>query len=211
MWTCQGQSVHNLWAAIWTPNRTRWVTCKNAWVALWTKKMSSPADRFERMSEVEIRRSRRRKRTVSAHREGDKTIVLMPAHLSAAEEERVVRSLVERLDRREKRARPSDDELMERAAVLSGTWLEGKAVPLTVRWVSNQNARWGSCSSADRSIRLSDRLKGMPSHVVDYVLLHELAHLIEPNHSKRFWALVDAYPQATKAKGFLEGVSWTQR
>ena len=163
------------------------------------------------MGEVEIRRSRRRKRTVSAHREGDKTIVLVPAHLSKAEEDRVVRSLVDRLDRREQRARPSDDELMERAAVLSGRWLDGKAVPLSVRWVSNQNARWGSCSSGERSIRLSDRLKGMPSYVVDYVLLHELAHLIEPNHSKSFWALVDAYPDATKAKGFLEGVSWTQR
>ena len=163
------------------------------------------------MGEVEIRRSRRRKRTVSAHREGDKTIVLVPAHLSKAEEDRVVRSLVDRLDRREQRSRPSDDELMARAAQLSLTWLDGVAEPLTVRWVSNQNARWGSCSSADRSIRLSDRLKGMPAYVVDYVLLHELAHLIEPNHSKRFWALVDQHPDATKAKGFLEGVSWTQR
>ena len=80
-----------------------------------------------------------------------------------------------------------------------------------MRWVGNQNSRWGSCTSADRSIRLSDRLKGMPEWVIDYVLLHELAHLIEPNHSKRFWALVDAYPRPTKAKGFLEGVSWQQR
>lgn len=163
------------------------------------------------MGEVEIRRSRRRKRTVSAHREGDKTIVLVPAHISKAEEERVVRNLVERLDRREQRSRPSDDELMTRAARLSQTWLGGTAEPTTVRWVSNQNARWGSCSSADRSIRLSDRLKGMPAYVVDYVLLHELAHLIEPNHSKAFWALVDQHPEAAKAKGFLEGVSWTQR
>jgi hypothetical protein len=46
MWTCQGQSVHNLWAPISARNWTRWVTCKNVWIALWTKKMSSPADRF---------------------------------------------------------------------------------------------------------------------------------------------------------------------
>src|SRR3954470_9298496 len=163
------------------------------------------------MGEVEIRRSSRRRRTVRAYREGDKTIVLMPAHLSKAEEDRHVRSLVERLDRREKRIRPSDDELMTRAQALSRTWLDGRAEPLTVRWVSNQNTRWGSCTSVDRSIRLSDRLKGMPEWVVDYVLLHELAHLIEPNHSKRFWALVEAYPETAKAKGFLEGVSWRQR
>lgn len=163
------------------------------------------------MSEVEIRRSSRRRRTVRAYREGDKTIVLMPAHLSKAEEDRHVRSLVERLDRREKRVRPSDDELMARAQALSRTWLEGRAEPLTVRWVSNQNTRWGSCTSVDRSIRLSDRLKGMPEWVVDYVLLHELAHLIEANHSLRFWALVEAYPQTERAKAFLEGVSWQQR
>jgi len=163
------------------------------------------------MSEVEIRRSSRRRRTVRAYREGDKTIVLMPAHLSKAEEDRHVRSLVERLDRREKRVRPSDDELMTRAQALSRTWLAGRAEPLTVRWVSNQNTRWGSCTSVDRSIRLSDRLKGMPEWVVDYVLLHELAHLIESNHSKRFWALVEAYPQTERAKAFLEGVSWQQR
>jgi predicted metal-dependent hydrolase len=163
------------------------------------------------MSEVEIRRSARRTRTVRAYREGDKTIVLMPAHLSAAEEQRHVRSLVARLERRERRVRPSDDELLARAAALSARWLDGRAEPASVRWVSNQNSRWGSCTSADRSIRLSDRLKGMPEWVVDYVLLHELAHLIEANHSARFWALVDAHPQAERAKGFLEGVSWQQR
>ncbi|AXT86724.1 metal-dependent hydrolase [Aeromicrobium sp. A1-2] len=135
----------------------------------------------------------------------------MPADLSKAEEDRHVRSLVGRLDRREQRVRPSDAELLDRAAELSRVWLEGRAVPLSVRWVSNQNTRWGSCSSGDRSIRLSDRLKGMPEWVVDYVLLHELAHLIEPNHSKRFWKLVEAYPHTAKAKGFLEGVSWQQR
>jgi predicted metal-dependent hydrolase len=163
------------------------------------------------MSEVEIRRSSRRKRTVRAYREGDKTIVLMPAHLSKAEEERHVRSLVARLERREKRVRPSDQQLLERAALLSRQWLGGEAKPSSVRWVSNQNTRWGSCTSTDRSIRLSDRLKGMPEWVIDYVLLHELAHLIEPNHSARFWALVDAHPGTAKAKGFLEGVSWQQR
>jgi predicted metal-dependent hydrolase len=51
----------------------------------------------------------------------------------------------------------------------------------------------------------------MPEWVVDYVLLHELAHLLEPNHSKRFWALVDPFPHTVRAKGFLEGVSWQQR
>lgn len=135
----------------------------------------------------------------------------MPANLSKAVEDEHVRTLVARLDRREQKVRPSDDELLERAAVLSRDWLGGVAVPASVRWVTTMDKRWGSCTSGDRSIRLSHRLQGMPTYVVDYVLVHELAHLIEPNHSRAFWALVDAYPEAAKAKGFLEGVSWQQR
>lgn len=163
------------------------------------------------MSEVEIRRSTRRKRTVRAYREGDKTIVLMPAHLPKKVEDEHVRSLVARLDRRAQRVRPSDDELLTRAEELSRTWFGGAAVPSSVRWVTNMDKRWGSCSSGDHSIRLSHRLKGMPPYVVDYVLVHELAHLSEPNHSARFWALVEAFPETARAKGFLEGVSWQQQ
>jgi predicted metal-dependent hydrolase len=72
--------------------------------------------------------------------------------------------------------------------------------------VENQNRRWGSCTPADRTIRLSGRLRGMPEFVVDYVLVHELAHLLEPSHNARFWSLVHAYPRAERALGFLEGV-----
>ena len=163
------------------------------------------------MAEVEIRRSSRRKRTVRAYREGDKTIVLVPAHLTRAQEAEHVRDLVARLDRREKRRAPSDEALMQRAHELSEQWLSGRAAPTSVRWVTNQNTRWGSCTSVDGSIRLSHRLQGMPADVIDYVLLHELAHLIEPNHSKRFWALLSDFPPAERAKGFLEGVAWQQR
>lgn len=158
---------------------------------------------------VEVRRSTRRKRTISAYREKDgHTVVLVPAHLSRAEEERHVRELVEKLDRREQQTKISDADLMQRAYELSAQWLFAEAVPASVRWVSNQNTRWGSCTSSTRTIRLSDRLIGMPDFVIDYVLVHELAHLLEANHSARFWGLVDRYPQAERAKGFLEGVAW---
>jgi predicted metal-dependent hydrolase len=193
--------------------RSTCVTCRFDTTSCGRKKVGlwGAADRLTSMGKVEIRRSSRRRRTVRAYREGDKIIVLMPAHLSEEEEQTHVRSLVERLDRRERRVRPSDEELLARAGVLSTRWLDGQATPSSVRWVTNQNTRWGSCSSNDASIRLSHRLKGMPEWVVDYVLLHELAHLIEPNHSARFWALVDQYPHTVRAKAFLEGVSWQQR
>jgi predicted metal-dependent hydrolase len=156
---------------------------------------------------VEVRRSRKRRRTVSAYREDDRVVVLIPARLSAKEEREWVATMLERLERSERRRRPSDAGLKRRAADLSNRYLGGLARPDTVRWVENQNSRWGSCTPSDRSIRLSTRLQGMPAWVIDYVLVHELAHLIEPGHTAAFWGWVDRYPKAERAKGFLEGVA----
>jgi predicted metal-dependent hydrolase len=155
---------------------------------------------------VEIRRSTRRRRTVSAYREGDRSIVLVPAGLPAKEEERLVARLLARLDAKdERRAAPSDDHLLRRANELSRRYLGGRPRPATVRWSTAQRRRWGSCTSVDRSIRVSTRLADMPGWVLDYVLVHELAHLLEPNHSPRFWAEVARFPMAERARGFLEG------
>lgn len=132
---------------------------------------------------------------------------MIPARLSHAEEQEWVTTMLERLERSERRRRPSDTGLMRRAADLNARYLGGLALPETVRWVDNQNSRWGSCTPSDRSIRLSRRLQGMPSWVIDYVLVHELAHLIEAGHTPAFWAWVDNFPKAERAKGFLEGVA----
>jgi predicted metal-dependent hydrolase len=157
--------------------------------------------------EVEVRRSSRRRRTVSAYRDGDRTIVLLPARMTAAEERHWVSVMLERLEAQERRSKPSDDELWVRAQRLSARYLDGRAKPRSVRWVSNQRTRWGSCTVQDASIRLSDRLQGMPEWVVDYVLLHELAHLLEPSHGPSFWALLDSYAEVERARGFLDGWS----
>jgi predicted metal-dependent hydrolase len=162
---------------------------------------------------VEVRRSARRRRTVTAYREHGRTVVLIPAAFSAAEERRWVDQMVAKLQTREERRRrnlASDDDLMARAQELSAAHLDGRAVPISVRWVENQNRRWGSCTPADRTIRLSGRLRGMPEFVVDYVLVHELAHLLEPSHNAHFWSLVQAYPRAERALGFLEGVEFSR-
>ncbi|WP_414720576.1 M48 family metallopeptidase [Streptomyces sp.] len=155
---------------------------------------------------VEVRRSSRRRRTVSAYREGDRTIVLIPARMSEDEERRWVDVMLDKLAAQESRRRLDDGELAARAARLSEQYLQGRARPATVRWVTNQNTRWGSCTPAEGSIRLSHRLQGMPEYVLDYVLLHELAHLLVPGHGPRFWRLLDAYPRTERARGFLEGV-----
>ncbi|MFE2111643.1 M48 family metallopeptidase [Kitasatospora sp. NPDC059463] len=160
---------------------------------------------FDR-SRVEVRRSARRSRTVSAYREGDRTIVLIPARMSHAEEQRWVAQMLEKLAAQESRRVLGDDALVARARELSTAYLGGRARPAQVRWVTNQNSRWGSCTPSERTIRLSHRLQGMPEYVVDYVLLHELAHLLVPDHGPDFWALLEAYPRTERARGYLEGV-----
>lgn len=156
---------------------------------------------------VHVVRSARRRRTVSAQRAGDTIVVRVPARMSAAEEARWVALLIERLERSERRRRPGDAALHARARTLSAQYLGGRAEPASVRWVDNQRERWGSCTPADRTIRLSRRLQGMPAWVVDYVLLHELAHLLEGGHGPRFWTLLEGYPRLERARGYLEGVA----
>ena len=161
--------------------------------------------------EVEVRRSKRRRRTVSAYRDGDRIVVLIPASMSRKQEAEWVDAMVARLEKSENRKRPTDSQLLKRAKRLSDTYLGGLAQPESVRWVANQNSRWGSCTPADHSIRLSERLQEMPPWVVDYVLIHELAHLLEHGHNDAFWAWVDRYPQSERAKGYLLGYSAAAR
>jgi predicted metal-dependent hydrolase len=156
--------------------------------------------------EIEVRRSRQRRRTVSAYREGGRTIVLIPARFSADEEHAWVDAMIRRLAAGDKRRRPSDEQLLVRAADLSRRFLGGLATPVSIAWVTNQNSRWGSCTPADGTIRISARVKGMPSWVLDYVILHELTHLLQPGHGGEFWSLLESYPRTERARGYLEGV-----
>ena len=160
---------------------------------------------------VEVRRSDRRRRMVSARREGDTVVVFIPGWMSDAEERRWVDEMVRRLERSEARrrspGRAGDDALQRRCLELSRRYLEGRARPTSVRWVPPMRTRWASCTPADATIRISERLRDAPGWVVDYVLVHELTHLLESGHDARFWAWVQRYPRAERAIGYLEGLS----
>jgi Predicted metal-dependent hydrolase len=182
------------------------LTSENATDPLWNR-VSLGYRAYVPPETVEVRRSARRRRTVSAYRDGDKTIVLLPAGLSSTDEEQWVRRMLDRLAAKEQRRRPTDDDLLERAKEISARYLKGRADPTSVRWVENQLHRWGSCTPDQGTIRLSARLRGMPAWVVDYVIMHELVHLLVPSHGPRFWTLVERYPKAERARGFLEGFS----
>lgn len=153
---------------------------------------------------VRVERSARRRKTVTAYRQGDTVVVLLPARMSRREESHWVATMLERLAERERRRQPpGDEQLGRRARALAGRYLDGRAEPRSVRWVGNMRARYGSCTPEDRTIRLSDRLAAYPGWVRDYVLVHELAHLLVPDHSPAFWDLVARYPLAERARGFL--------
>jgi predicted metal-dependent hydrolase len=156
---------------------------------------------------VEVRRSARRRRTVTAFRENGRVVVCVPARFSKAEEQQWVDTMLRRLASKENRRRPSDDQLLNRARELSRRYLDGAAEPTSVRWPATQQARWGSCTPSDGSVRISDRLRGVPQWVLDYVLVHELAHLMIVDHRPEFWALVERYPRSERARGFLDGLS----
>ncbi len=89
-------------------------------------------------------------------------------------------------------ARRAKTPLSERLAVLA----EAHQLHPTGITIRSQKSRWASCSSGG-AISLNLRLAFLPPHLVDYVLLHELAHLKELNHSPHFWAtLVEICPNA---------------
>jgi predicted metal-dependent hydrolase len=152
-----------------------------------------PPDRLP----VEVVRSARRRKTVQARILDRRIQVLVPATLSRAEEERHVAALVARLQARHVRR----DDLAARADRLATRYRLPRA--RSVRWSDRQQRRWGSCSVSTGDIRISTLLADAPTWVLDYVLVHELAHLEVPDHSPAFHALVARYPRAERAKGFL--------
>jgi predicted metal-dependent hydrolase len=154
--------------------------------------------------DVEVRVSRRRKKTAGAHWEGDRIVVVVPTHLRGAERDEMVDHLTRRLTRHRPHLHASDDELAARARQLGRAHLDG-VEPSSIRWATNQTKRWGSCTLATREIRISSRLRVVPPWVLDAVVVHELAHLLEPGHTARFRELESRYPRRREADVFLEG------
>ena len=118
--------------------------------------------------------------------------------MTKADEERYVGEMVRRMERR---TRAETVDLASRVAALTARY--GLDLPDSIRWVDNQEWRWGSCTPADRTIRISSRVGTYPGWVLDYVIVHELAHLQVAGHGPSFWALVGRYPKAERARGFL--------
>lgn len=131
-------------------------------------------------------------------------VLYLPAGLSPEDEQYWITRMRAKLQKqRERHQLNSDDALRRRAGELNQQYFEGKLEIGDIRFVTNQDHRYGSCTPTTGTIRISHRLTEMPSWVLDYVLVHELAHLLQPNHSPRFWKLVNRYKLTERARGFL--------
>jgi hypothetical protein len=151
--------------------------------------------------EVRVVASPRRRRTVSARMVDGVIEVRVPSWMPRAEREQWAQRMRERVTRQARRA-PRDADLERRARELNRRHFDGR-----LRWQSVgfavQRRRWGSCTPLAGVVRISDRATRLPPWVVDYLLVHELAHLVEPEHGPQFWELVNRYPLTERSRGYL--------
>jgi len=155
-----------------------------------------------------IIRSKKRVKTVSAREVDGELVIRAPAQMSDAELEPIIENLRQRIIRQKDREQLDDGQLHRRAQQLNRQYFRGKLSWQSIKWVANQNQRVGSCTPGRGTIRISHRLAKMPGFVLDYVIVHELAHLLEANHGPKFWKLVNRYPKTERARGYLMAVGW---
>ena len=158
--------------------------------------------------EIKVIRSARRRKTVQARKKNNRLEILAPAHLTDAQLRPHIDSLLQRLQRHEAARQLDNRDLQRRAQQLNREYYQGQLKWNSIQWVTTQNRSYGSCCTPTGCIRISDKLASMPGFVLDYVIMHELAHLLEPNHSPRFWQWVNRYRRTERARGFLMGAGY---
>jgi len=155
--------------------------------------------------EIGVIRSTRRKKNISAYRQGGRIVVSIPARMSKADERAMVPEMVAKIRAQEAAITMSEEALAARIDELLSELAPEIAVrPISVAWRAMRE-RWGSCTSVDRTIRISDRLKGAPEYALDYVLFHEAIHLQFFDHGAEFKAMLERFPKAELASAYLDG------
>ena len=160
---------------------------------------------LSRLPEFRVIRSSRRKRTLHAYRQNGVIEIHIPDRLSRRQEFEVIPEMIDLVLKRENRLRKSDSALLELSDVLLAEFLpEFNERPISVTW-RVMRERWGSCTTVDKTIRISERLNSAPDYALRYVLFHELIHLRIAGHGDDFHELLARYPDKDRAEAFLEG------
>ena len=161
--------------------------------------------------EIVVLRSKRRKKSISAYRQGGRIIISIPARMSKADERSVIPEMIAKIRAQEADESPSETMLMQRCVQLLERYApEITICPKSINW-RQMRERWGSCTSVDATIRISDRLKGAPDYALDYVLFHEAIHLHYFDHGPEFKAVLSRFPEESRAEAYLEGFEAAER
>jgi len=159
----------------------------------------------EGLPEFKVIRNQRRRRSMSAYRHAGVIEIHIPAKMSRRQELEVIPEMIAMVLRREARERKTDLQLMQIGMEQLATYLpEFDTYPASINW-RNMNERWGSCTTVDRTIRISDRLIGAPNYVLNYIIFHELIHLKVVSHDQEFKNYLSRFTDRDKAEAFLEG------
>ncbi len=161
--------------------------------------------------DIKIIRSDHRRRTISGRMVDGCFVVQAPAAMSDAELQPIVEKLRLRWQKRHARQELDDRDLERRARELNAHYFGGTLTWQSIVWVTNQERRWGSCTPAAGTIRISHRLATVPTWVSDYVIVHEMAHLLEANHGPAFWKHVNRYERTERARGYLLALGGDQQ
>jgi hypothetical protein len=191
-----------------TRHRVEWTdpSQDSVWLALHFRgrPQGVPQQAAVPFSNIEIVRSRRRKRTAAARLEKGAMVVYVPHRITEREERKIVGEFKEKIGRKMlKRRLNGDSALAARAQELNVKYFGGKLRFSSIEFVTDQYSKFGCCDYRSKKIRVAHQVAEMPRWVRDYVLIHELAHLSVPDHSARFWELVNKYPLVERAKGYL--------
>ncbi|MDG6218991.1 MAG: M48 family metallopeptidase [Candidatus Thermoplasmatota archaeon] len=152
---------------------------------------------------IEIIRSKKRKKTIQAKIVDNVLRIYLPEDLSRKQEEEWIQKLKQKMEKKQRKIKlNSTNELQKRAEFINEQYFNG-TLDFTIQFVTNQTRKHGSCTPLSKSIRISDEIAKYPQYVQDYLIMHELTHIIHPNHSKAFWKKVNEYPYVERAKGFL--------
>ena len=157
------------------------------------------------LPQYRVVRKERRRRSISAFRQGGVIEIHIPAKMSKRQELEVIPEMIAMVLRREGRSRKTDQQLLEIGMELLAKYLPDFDVPpASINW-RNMSERWGSCTTVDRTIRISDRLIGAPNYVLNYIIFHELIHLRIPGHDQDFYNYLNLFTDQQKCEAFLEG------
>jgi hypothetical protein len=161
--------------------------------------------------EILVIRSARRKRNISAYRQGGRIIVSIPARMSKADERAIVPEMIAKIRSAEASKTPTEAVLAERIdSLLAQLAPEIQERPAAVTW-RTMRERWGSCTGIDRTIRISDRLKLAPDYALDYVLFHEGIHLRHFDHGAEFTDILARFEDSELASAYLDGYEAAER